>query len=142
MKIPLVDRGVYYRGLLVLMRRDRIIGDRERKMMLRFGQILDFDKRFCEAAIDDLLKNPHIKDKAMMFTDRRTAESFLRDAIALAFVDEDLHPKELVWLKSVAGANGIDDEWLKTQLKDRNRLSDKAQGLLTSAIAKLRPNQS
>jgi hypothetical protein len=126
MRIPLSDRGVYYRGLLVLIRRDRVIDSQERELMIRFGQKLDFDKRFCEAAIDDLLKNPHIKDKPMKFSDRKTAEFFLRDAILLAFVDDELHPKELAWLKEVAKENRIDDEWLNAQLSGLDRLPSPA----------------
>jgi hypothetical protein len=126
MKIPLIDRGAYYRGLLVLIRRDHVIDSQERELMIQFGQKLDFDRRFCEAAIDDLLKNPHIKDSPMKFSDRKTAEFFLRDAILLAFVDDELHSRELAWLKEVAKENGIDDEWLKTQLSGLDRLPGSA----------------
>jgi hypothetical protein len=116
MRIPLVDRGNYYRGLLVLIRRDRVISTQERELMIRLGQALDFDKRFCENAIDDLLKNPHIKDRAIGFSEKVTAEAFLKDAILLALVDGELHPRELSWLKTVAAANGLDDKWLSAQI--------------------------
>ena len=116
-KIPLVERGNYYRGLLVLIRRDRVISSRERELMIRLGQLLDFDRRFCEAAIDDLLKNAHIKDKPMRFSDRKTAESFLHDAILVAQIDGELHPKELAWLKAVADENGLKSKWLNSEIK-------------------------
>ena len=122
MKIPLIDRGAYYRGLLVLIRRDRIVDRQERDFMIQLGRKLDFDKRFCNAAIDDLLKNPHIKDIPMNFSNKKIAESFLRDAILLAFVDDELHSRELSWLREVARENGIDDEWLNGQLSEPNRL--------------------
>jgi hypothetical protein len=121
MKIPLIDRGAYYRGLLVLIRRDRIVESQERDLMLQVGQKLDFDKRFCEAAMDDVLKNPHIKDRPMKFSDKKTAEFFLCDAILLAVIDDDFHPKELSWLKEVAKENGIEDEWLDAQLSQLDR---------------------
>jgi hypothetical protein len=117
MKIPLVDRGNYYRGLLVLIRKDRAINVRESELMIRFGQALDFDKRFCEAAINDLMDNKHIRDEPMTFLTRATAECFLRDAIMLAFIDGDLHPKELAWLKAVADSNGLKDEWLQNEIR-------------------------
>jgi hypothetical protein len=114
MGVPLIERGDYYRGLLVLIRRDRVIRVQERELMIQLGQALDFDKRFCERAMDDLLKNPHSKDAPMKFSSRETAENFMRDAIMLALVDGELHPKELSWLKAVANANSLKDEmiWL------------------------------
>ena len=117
--IPLRDRGHYYRGLLVLIRRDRIINAREHELMLKLGRTMDFDMRFCEAAIKELVKNPHIKDEPMIFSDRKVAESFVRDAVALAAVDGEIHPRELDWLKAVAAANGLKKEWVEIQL---NRL--------------------
>jgi hypothetical protein len=43
-KLPLAVKIDYYRGLLVLSRRDRIIDDREREFLVRIGGILDFDR--------------------------------------------------------------------------------------------------
>jgi hypothetical protein len=123
-KIPLIDRGAYYRGLLVLIRRDRVVDSQERELMVQFGQKLDFDKRFCEAAMDDLLKNPHIKDRPMRFSNPEIAELFLRDAIVLAVIDDEFHPRELSWLKEVARENGIDDIWLNALLPKLDRLPD------------------
>ncbi len=116
MSIPLPERGEYYRGLLVLIRRDQIIDVHEREFMIRLGQALDFDRRFCENAIDDLLKNPHIKAEPIKFSDSETAKSLMHDAIALAPADGMLHPKELSLLKAVADANGLNDEWLSAEI--------------------------
>jgi hypothetical protein len=118
MNIPLEERGAYYRGLLVLIRRDRNISDRERELMLQLGKKLDFDKRFCESAINDILKNPYIKDKPMLFSDRQTAEAFVNDAILVSLVDEEIHPREMTWIKEVAAVNKIEEEWLSLQLKE------------------------
>jgi hypothetical protein len=127
LKIPLSDRGNYYRGLLVICRKDRSIHEREREWMVRFGQALDFDRRFCEAAIDDLLKNKHISDDPVTFSNKMIVELFIHDAILLALADGKLHDKELAWLKSVASLNGFGDEWLDSQIKGilgKERLPD------------------
>jgi hypothetical protein len=116
MSIPLVERGKYYRGLLVLIRRDHSIDIHERELMIRLGQALDFDKRFCESAVDDLMRNPHIKAEPILFSESETAKSFLHDGIVLALSDGTLHPKELSWLKAVAHANGLNDEWLSAEI--------------------------
>jgi hypothetical protein len=116
MAIPLRDRGNYYRSLLVLIWKDRHIDDRERELMIRFGQDLDFDRRFCEAAINDLPENKHIRDEPVEFSNRATAESFIHDAVRLALIDGELHPKELHWLESVSNVNGLDDQWLHAEI--------------------------
>jgi hypothetical protein len=120
MNIPLIERGEYYRGLLVLIRRDRFISEKERELMMQLGQALDFDRRFCENAIDDILKNPHIKDRPIRFSEKVIAEAFLKDAISLALADGELHPKELSWLQAIANANGLDDAWLSGQIDNNN----------------------
>jgi hypothetical protein len=107
MPLSAPDRGKYYRGLLVLVRRDRVIHRRERDMMLRIGKLLDFDERFCTAALDDLLSNSLITDSPIVFSRREVAECFLTDAVALAGCDDDIHPHELAWLRSIARANGL-----------------------------------
>jgi hypothetical protein len=109
MDIPLAERGNYYRGLLVLIRKDRIISARERDLMIRLGQGLDFDPRFCEGAIDDILKNPHIKNKPMRFSDRSIARRFVHDALMIAMIDGEIHPDEWTWIRAVARENGLTD---------------------------------
>jgi len=117
MKASLMDRGKYYRGLLVLIGRDRIIDPRERELMLQFGKMLDFDKRFCEAAIADLLENKHINEEPILFEESAIAECYLRDALRLALIDEGIHSKELAWLKTVARANKLTDQWLDEECR-------------------------
>lgn len=123
MKLTLVDRGNYYRGLLVLSGRDRIVEPSEREFMLRIGTMLDFEKRFCEAAIDDLIINAHLTREPVVFSSTAIAECFFHDALRLALVDGDLHPSELRWLRRVAHANGLTDEWLDALIRDFKKLS-------------------
>jgi hypothetical protein len=112
MTMSLLDRSNYYKGLLVLMRRDRIIDARERELMLQLGETLDFDMRFCEAAIDDLLTNANISREPIIFSDELVRECFFNDALRLAFVDNSLHPTELRWLRTMARANNRSEQWL------------------------------
>jgi hypothetical protein len=135
MKIQLLDRGNYYRGLLVLIRSDRTIDAREYEWMIQFGQVLDFDWRFCESAIKDLLDNKHILDEPMTFSNRATAECFMRDAIRLALIDGELHPKELTWLKDVARVNGLENEWLFAEI---NRLHGTQQPIVLPHLSSSR----
>ena len=118
MKLSLVDRSNYYRGLLVLTGRDRIIDPREREFMLQIGKMLDFEKRFCEAAIDDLLVNPHLMKEPVLFSSPSVAECFFRDAVRLALVDGAINMPELRWLRRVAMANSRTDMWLDSIIQE------------------------
>jgi hypothetical protein len=122
MKASLMDRSKYYRGLLVLVGSDRIIDPRERTFMLQFGKMLDFEERFCEAAITDLLGNRYISSEPILFDEQLIAKCFLRDALRLALLDKELHPHELSWLKTVAQANNITDEWLDKELQGLEKI--------------------
>ena len=118
MKLSLPDRSNYYRGLLVLIGRDRIIDPREREFMLQIGKMLDFEKRFCEAAIDDLLVNPHLMKEPVLFSSPSVAECFFRDAVRLALVDGAINMPELRWLRRVAIANSRTDKWLDSIIQE------------------------
>jgi hypothetical protein len=122
MKASLMDRGKYYRGLLVLVGSDRIIDPRERAFMLQFGKMLDFEENFCEAAITDLLGNRYISSEPIFFEEQLIAKCFLRDALRLALIDKELHAHELSWLKTVAQANNISDEWLDKELQGLKKI--------------------
>lgn len=118
MKLSLPDRSNYYRGLLVLIGRDRIIDPREREFMLQIGKMLDFEKRFCEATIDDLLVNPHLMKEPVVFSSPSVAECFFRDAVRLASVDGAVNMQELRWLRRVALSNNRTDRWLDTIIQE------------------------
>ena len=118
MKASLIDRSKYFRGLLVLIGRDRIIDPRERALMMQIGKILDFDRRFCETAVANLLENKYISDEPILFDEQLIAECFLKDALKLAIIDGEIHSKELSWMKAVARANNLSGTWFDKELQN------------------------
>ena len=117
MKASLIDRSNYYKGLLILIGRDRIIDEREHALMLQLGEMMDFDQRFCEAAIKDLLENKHLVDEPILFDEPKIAECFLRDALRLASIDQEIHSREMSWLDAIARTNNLPDGWLENEHK-------------------------
>jgi hypothetical protein len=118
MKLTLITKSNYYKGLLVVSKRDRVIDSREREFLIRIGEMLDFDRRFCEATIDELLSNPHISRSPIVFSNKAIIECFFRDALRLANVDGCIHPMELRWLQDTAHANGKSDQWLNNIIQE------------------------
>lgn len=116
MKMTLEDRSLYFKGLLLLIKKDFIITPEEKEMLMRLGALLQFNADFCELTIKDLLHNKHIDDEPLIFSNKECANVFLMDSIKVAFADDNLHIKEYEWMQNIATANDISQEWLSIQL--------------------------
>jgi len=113
-----LDRSNYVKGLLLLIGKDNKITDSERDFLQKRGATLSFDKKFIESAINELFENKYLGNEPPVFSRKQYAEAFLRDAIQLALVDNDLTTEEFDWLQSIAAANNISQEWLENELGD------------------------
>jgi len=111
MKLTLLDRSSYFKGLLLLIKRDNIINENERNLMIKIGKTLGFDKSFTEGAVKELMENEFLTDDIPTFSDRFIAESFILDGLKVAFSDNNLSEPELEHLTKIADQNGIDKEW-------------------------------
>lgn len=118
MKISMIDGSNYFKGLLVLIARDRVISEPEIALMQRIGKSLGFEKEFCHNAIHEILENTYVDPTPPGFTDRELAMKFLKDGLTIAFSDHHIHPFEEEWLKEAAEKNGIDDDWFRRQMDD------------------------
>lgn len=108
MKISVLDASNYYKGLLLLVRKDRKISKSETDLMKRVGKSLGFEREFCENAIRDILENKYIVDTPPEFSAKELALMFLKDGLAIAFSDNEYDPAEKEWLRATAERNGID----------------------------------
>ena len=111
-----LDRSNYVKGLLLMIGKDKKITDEERDFLHRAAEMLSFNKKFIESAVNELFENKYLGNEPPVFSQKQYAEAFLRDAIKLAFADNDLSSKEFDWLQSTAAANGLTNEWLKNEL--------------------------
>ncbi len=118
MIITLQDRSLYFKGLLLLIGKDRLVTEQEKQIMMRIGRALDFEREFCENAIDDILENRHITHEAPGFSSPDLAGKFVRDGLRLALSDGHVHPSEVDWLKTVAMHNGFDETWFESAMRD------------------------
>jgi len=112
MKLTMLDRSIYFKGLLLLIKRDNIITSEEKELMMKIGLTLGFEESFIESSINDLLDNEYITDDVPVFSNRLFAESFILDGLKVAFSDNEFSVEELEHLTNIATKNGIDREWL------------------------------
>lgn len=122
MKIDFLDRSNYLKGLLILSRKDNKIAPEERKIIRDKAKELDFEARFVDGALADLMENKYLTDEPVKFTNKDIAIRFLIDAIKLAVSDKFLHRKEISYLRAVARINGISDEKYKQLLCDYGKI--------------------
>lgn len=122
-KINIIDASNYFKGLLLLIRKDRQITRPEIELMKSVGKSLGFEKEFCDTSIRDILENVYIEDIPPAFTTKDLAMKFIKDGLHLAFVDhETIHPDEEQWLKSTIEKNGLSLEFFSRELENaRNR---------------------
>ena len=130
MTIGVKDASEYFRGLLLLISKDRRITEAETVLMKRIGKALGFEKDFCDNAIHEILDNRFIVDEPPLFSTGELAMKFIKDGLRLAGADDETHHAEVVWLKATAAKNGIEEEWFR-QAQERavHRGSDRAARL-------------
>jgi uncharacterized tellurite resistance protein B-like protein len=110
MKISVLEASNYFKGLLLLIRKDRKISQIETELMKRIGKTLGFEKEFCDGAIRDILANKFIEDTPPEFSTKELALKFIKDGFSVAFADNEFDPSEEQWLRFTAERNRIEPE--------------------------------
>lgn len=113
-----LDKSNYFKGLLILIGKDRKISDVEKTSLRKIAKILGFNKEFCDNAISELLENEYIIESPPEFSNQEIAKAFIIDGIKIAFSDKELHIFELNWLKSISEKNSLDKEWCLLRLNE------------------------
>lgn len=108
----------YFRGLLLLIRKDAKVTNEEIELLMRVGKSLGFAKSFCETAVTDILENRYILDKPPVFSQQKIAQRFIHDGLIIGYCDHKIHANEERWLQSVAAENKINNDWF-LQEKER-----------------------
>lgn len=118
MKITLMDRSLYFKGLMLLIRKDRLVEAGERAMVMHVGALFSFEKGFCREVIDEILTNPHVVDEPPLFSHAEIARCFVQDGLKLSLADGQIHDKECEWLRAVVATNHLDESWYEDLRRD------------------------
>ena len=119
MQMTIQEGSNYFRGLLLLIRKDHKVTDEEIAIMMRVGKSLGFAKSFCETAINDILDNKYILDKPPVFSQMEIAKKFITHGLIIGHCDHKIHVNEERWLQIIAEANEIDNGWF---LREQQRI--------------------
>jgi hypothetical protein len=115
MHITLQEGSEFFRGLLLLIRKDQKITDEEKSLLMRIGKSLGFAPSFCTTAIAEILENKYVSTNPPVFSDKKIAENFINHGLIISFSDNEIHRNELQWLQLVANSNGIDNAWVQQE---------------------------
>ena len=116
-----LDRSNYFRGLLLLVKKNNKVNKDEVNMIMRIGNRLGFAYDFCKGALKDILDNEHIVDVPPKFSNKGVAQGFIKESYELAVIDNDIDLKELEWIDSVIRENEMEEEWRLYQVEYLNK---------------------
>lgn len=117
MKIPVIDKSNYLKGLLITARKDKKLAESEKKIIREIAERLGFSSDFYEETLQNLLRNKYLIEDPIRFSDIIIAESFISDALKLAFSDNKTPTIEIDWLKKTAVENGITLNWFEEKIQ-------------------------
>lgn len=140
MTINLVDRSNYFKGLLIMIGKDRLINEKEIQIVKKFGQIFDFDESFVMESINDLLSNKFISEKPFNFESSEIAKCFIKDSVTLILSDNSIDRKEYKWLLEIACSNNIEAGYCADILRKKKLDNDESQDIVKLEIEKLITN--
>lgn len=129
MKLEYLDRSNYLKGLLILSKKDNYLAPEEREIIKQKAKELNFEERFVNGALSDLMENKHLSEEPVLFSSKEIARRFLKDAIMLAISDKVFHRREISYLRAVANANGISDMEYKELLRNCGQEGVKIESL-------------
>ena len=117
MNIPIIDRSNYLKGLFITAKLDKELTAKEKDILKKFSDKLGFASDFFDETVRSLLTNKYIFEEPIIFSDQKIANSFLRDAVKLACVNDLITEAEINFLNDTAAANNIKKEFVEKELK-------------------------
>jgi len=118
MKIPLIDKSNYLKGLLILARKDNLVSEIQKLIILKAGKSLGFSSGFCEDILKTILENECLSDDPIKFENYEVAKSFIEDGLKLACSGKLMINAELNWLRNSAKINSIDLKWFEDHVSN------------------------
>lgn len=112
------DKSEYLRGMFILIRIDNKITLYEKNALITISKILDFNRKFCTDALDELLENTFIIESPPKFSTQIIGETFINDSIKLAFSDQEFHLNERGWIRNTAKNNNIGKDYFENKINE------------------------
>ena len=113
-----IDKSNYFKGLLVLVGKDKEINQNESDLIKKVGNILGFNHDFVDKAIKNFFKNKYIIEEPPVFSNYNFAELFIKDGIRMALINKVINLDQMKWLETAAVKNNLSKQWLFIELEN------------------------
>ncbi len=117
MIIDPIDKSNYFKGLLVLVGKDKEINRHESDLIKKIGNILGFNHDFVGKAIKNYFNNKYIIEEPPLFSNYNFAEIFIKDGIRMALINNVINLDQIKWLETAAVKNNLSKQWLFIELE-------------------------
>ncbi len=117
MKINPLDRSNFFKGLLILVGKEKNFTQNECTMLKDIAKSLGFNYEFADKAIKNFLGNKYIIEEPPVFSDCNFAEIFIRDGMKIALSDKILNVDQIEWLSKTALKNHLSKQWVFIELE-------------------------
>ncbi len=112
-----LDKSNYFRGLILLIGKDKKITESEKGIIKSIAKTLNYNQEFVDRAMNDLFANKYIVMEPPEFSNLRFVEIFIRDGLRIALTDGVIDLREIHWLMSVAQKNRLSKQWFFSELE-------------------------
>ncbi|MCK9212273.1 MAG: hypothetical protein M0P61_15640 [Ignavibacteriaceae bacterium] len=105
------DNSNLLRALLLIISKDKNIGDHEVRIFIHEGMALGYEKDFCENALKNILQNSFIDQTPPVFFNKENALRIFH--VGIRIINEDLNPQsmKIEFLEKIALANNLSGYW-------------------------------
>ena len=117
MFIDPIDKSNYFKGLLVLVGKDKEINRNESDLIKKVGNILGFNHDFVDKAIKNFFKNKYIIEEPPVFSNYNFAEIFIKDGIRMALINNVINLDQISWLTTTTIKNNLSKQWFFIELE-------------------------
>lgn len=107
MIIDPIDKSNYFKGLLVLVGKNKEINRNESDLIKKIGNILGFNHNFVDKAIMNFFNNKYITEEPPVFSNYNFAEIFIMDGIRMALINKVINQDQIKWLETAAVKNNL-----------------------------------
>ena len=111
------DRSNFFKGLLILVGKEKNITQNECSMLKKIAKSLGFNYEFADKAIKNFLGNKYVTYEPPVFSDYNFAEIFIRDGMKIALSDKILNVDQIEWLSKTALKNNLSKQWVFIELE-------------------------
>lgn len=116
MTLNVSDKNNYLKGIISLIGTDDNCDEKNKKIVRLIAEKLGFNHYFVDDSINEIKKKKYIEGELLEFSNQEIAQSFIKDAIRIAFLNHIINSYDIKWLSNIAFKNKLTEQWLTGEI--------------------------